>query len=139
MAVSVFTCRFSSVLVEQLRPWWPLRPQGLEIGGSVGLFLVLMMLVGWLVRRMAGWVADERAHWISHSAGMIVGVVRGTWWAGMMVLFMLSFQQAYLTQSITERSSLAPSLSRVARTSLQWATDRLPVSAAQPAKPLLLR
>ncbi len=137
--MTVFTCLLSGGFVEWLRPWWAFDPQGLEKVGFVGVFLILMLLVGLLVRRIAGWMAHERSHWINQSAGMALGAVRGAWWAGLIVLLMLSFQHPYLTQSITERSLVAPHLVHASRTTLRWITDQVPGLTTQAAKPLLLR
>ena len=139
VAVSVFTCHFYVTLVEWLSPWWRFDPYWLEIAGVGALFVIAMVLVHLGIRRFSALIPHGQTRWLGHGMGMGVGGLRGAWWAGLTMLFMLSLQQPYLMRSVAERSLLGPRLVAVSRTTLRWLVDRVPGRPPETRQSRLLR
>jgi uncharacterized membrane protein required for colicin V production len=118
--------------------WWRYDPRTLEVLGSAGAFLLLVLPTFLLIRRCASLLERPRVPWFLQGLGLILGSVRGLWWAAVLLIFLLSTGQPYLTRSIMERSLVGPPLVRVSRRGIQLVSDRLPGRSSRPQRSILL-
>jgi hypothetical protein len=88
----------------------------------VGLALGLRVVI----RAAAAVVKWERIHWFLQGVGLFLGTLRGTWWAGLVVLAMGVSGFQYLQESVQRASLFGPHLAAAARESLIAVTDRFP-------------
>ncbi len=101
-------------------------------------WLVATLAAYLIVRKCTSLLTHERVHWIVQGVGMAVGSVRGLWLAGVILLFVLSWNRPYLASSITERSLMGPHLVDVARTGIRWVVDRAPGRTTRVKPPLIV-
>jgi len=85
-----------------------------------------MLLVHRVLRKLGSLIKWERLHWSIQGMGLVLGGIRGLWWAGLLLLIMLSLGVAYLTESIQDHSVLGPRFVNVATSSVGWVADRYP-------------
>lgn len=102
------------------------------------LWLVTTSAAYLIVRKCTALLTHERVHWVVQGVGMILGSVRGLCWAGVMLLFVLSWNRPYLTSSIAERSLLGPHLVDVSRAGIRWVVDRAPGRTTRVKPPLIV-
>ena len=90
------------------------------------LLLVLGLLMRAGLRAINKIVKWERVHWFLQGLGVAVGLVRGFWWASLVLLTLVASGVPYLESSAQERSMLGPQLLTPAYESYRWVTDRFP-------------
>ena len=139
VAATVAASSVSGRIVNWIMPWWRGAPQVLDVCGFGVLWLTVAFVAHLTVSRLAALLTRERFHWMTQGVGMIVGSVRGLWWAGLILLFMLSWNQPYLASSITKRSLMGASLVKRSQASLRWMTDRVFGHTARGGQSLLLK
>lgn len=113
-------------VIQWCSPWWRGDPRTLNLLGSAGVFLLLVVAVSLVIRHVAVWLTRERIPWWLQALGLLTGGARGLWWAGVFLLFLLATGQPYLVRSITERSLSAAHVMEVSAKSIGWMADRLP-------------
>ncbi|OGX12207.1 MAG: hypothetical protein A3I71_05715 [Omnitrophica WOR_2 bacterium RIFCSPLOWO2_02_FULL_63_16] len=118
--------------------WWRYDPRTLDVLCSAGAFLLVVLATCLLIRRCASWLERPRVPWFLRGLGLILGSVRGLWWAAVLLIFMLATGQPYLTRSIAERSLVGPQLVQVSRWGIRLVADRLPGRSSRPARSILL-
>ncbi len=90
-------------------------------GLMFGLRLLLKMLA-----RVLKW---ERVHWAIQGLGLLVGGVRGVWWAGFLLVVLTSSGVVYFQRSVEERSVLGPKLASTAHEVLGQVAEYFPGAA----------
>ena len=127
VVTTVLACNFYGVVASQLAPWCQLDAAVLRFICFVVLLSAGLLLVHQALRRVAPSILRERfQHWILQIVGLVLGGIRGVWWAGLVLLLMLSLGMPYLTTSIKERSMLGPALADWARQSFQAVAEWSP-------------
>ena len=120
VGVTILACIFHGSVSRVLAPWVVIVDRGTLDFVS---FLALLAL-GWLivvqfgVRALAKSFAGSQSGLSIPGLGLLVGGVRGLWWAGLALLVLLSTGVPYLARSIQERSLLSPRLVTVSRATL---------------------
>lgn len=133
VSASSLACNGYGIAAAWISPWWPGEP------ATLNFLLFLVLLVGGvfvarlLVRKITDVVKWERLHWAVQGIGMLIGAVRGAWWAGLVLLTLLALGIPYLSASVNERSVIGSPFVALARTSLETVADRLPGHAQRPA------
>ena len=128
--ITVFTVNFADLVTGWLQPqWWPL-PTIAPLVGFWGLFLLLLLGVHLLIKRVAQVIKWERLHWLIQGVGLIFGGLRGLWWSGFLLIVLASSGVIWVRQAVEERSLIGPSLLPASRTVLEQVANRFPV--AQP-------
>ena len=127
VTATVLTVNFHETITGWLRPllaWF-----GPKIGVYLAyylLFLILIVLVHLVLRLVGDILRWERLHWSIQGLGMILGGVRGLWWAGFLLGLMASSGFAYLQQSATQDSLLGPRLEELATRAITQVANRFP-------------
>lgn len=128
--ITVFTVNFADRVAGWLQPqWWP-HPAIAPLLGFWGLFLLLLLGVRLLIKRMVQVIRWERLHWLIQGLGLLLGGLRGLWWSGFLLIVLASSGMLWVRQAVEERSLIGPSLLPASRTILEQVADRFP--GAQP-------
>lgn len=72
------------------------------------LFLICLLAVHLLLRRVTEVMKWERVHWVLQGSGLALGGLRGLWWSGFIAMVLTSSGFVYLRESVEERSVLGP-------------------------------
>ena len=114
-------------VAQWLAPWmaW-FGPDVSEVLVFFILLLSLTLCVHLLIGRIARWIKWEQFHWILQGLGLMLGGLRGLWWAGLIVVVLASSKIPYLQESLMKESVLGPRLEQVAREAFSQAADRFP-------------
>ena len=126
VSVTVLACNYRAVVAQWVAPWWPYNPEWVEYTSFILLLLIGVLLVHWLMRKLATVLQWERLHWFIQGLGLAVGAVRGLWWAGLFVLIFQSFNIPYFEDSVQKRSLLGPQVSQLAEERIAWVADWFP-------------
>jgi len=98
--------------------------------GTFLLFLALLLLGVVLsheiLRRLGELVKWERLHWTTQGLGLILGGIRGLWWAGFILIVLASSGFVYLSESVEQRSVMGPRLISLAHESFSRVANRFP-------------
>ena len=128
--ITAFTVNYAGLVTGWLQPqWWP-APHFAELAGFWGFFLVLVVGVRLILKRVAQVIRWERIHWTIQGMGMLLGGLRGLWWSGFFAVVLASSGVTWLQQSVEEHSLIGPSLLPASRAILEQVADRFP--GAQP-------
>ena len=133
VGVTVLACNARTIVAQWLAPWWRFDPMWVEYVCFMVLLLTGILLVHWLLRKLSTILQWERMHWFIQGLGLVVGGMRGLWWAGLWVLILQSFGIPYLQDSVQKRSLLGPQLSRLAQERIAWVADWFPGHGARGA------
>ena len=126
VAITVLTLNFSGMATAALSPWIPLPAPITSLVAFWGLFLILWY-IGLNIRRwLAGLIKWERFNWFIQGMGLLLGGLRGLWWAGLAVLVMTASDYVFLKESVQEKSVLAQRLLTSFRLSLDQIGNRFP-------------
>ena len=127
--VTVLTVNYWPKAMAWLRGWVALQPNVLAPLVFWLGFLAVWTIVRFLVRRLADFMKWDRLHWILQSAGLVLGGLRGAWWAGLITLTLATSGFERLRTSVEERSVLGPRLTQLFRTAVIAVSDRTPGAA----------
>ncbi len=127
ISATVLTLNYSSLVTKWLRRWvlW-FNPTITAFIVFWAVFLILMVAVHMVVRRVAHLVKWEPLHWFTQAIGLTLGGLRGVWWSGFLALALSLSGFIYAQQSVEERSVLGPPLLRMYRPRLEQIADRFP-------------
>lgn len=123
VAATVLACAFHGPVSRTLALWVVVvSPATLDLVSFLGLLaLGLFVFVQLGVRALAKRVTWERLTWSVQGLGLLLGGVRGLWWAGLWLLVLLASGIPYLGRSIQERSIFSPHLLAFSRQTLTQA------------------
>ncbi len=91
-----------------------------------GFFLIVVILVHMVTRRLAHLLKWEPFHWFLRGLGLLLGGARGVWWAGVLLMAMNASGMLYLQESIQDRSVIGPHLLSVSRERLDAFSNFIP-------------
>ena len=74
------------------------------------LFLLLVLGIRWVVKRLASFLKWDSLTWFTQWAGLALGAVRGLWWAAICLMILTSSGWSYLQESIEQRSLCGPTV-----------------------------
>jgi uncharacterized membrane protein required for colicin V production len=142
ISVTALTINYTHVVTRMASPWiwFDQTVAGFVI--FIGLFLMLIVGVHVVIRRLSEVIKWERLHWAIQGLGLMLGALRGLWWSGVMLIILTSSGFTYLQESVQKRSVLGPRLVQVARESVPRIVDRFPGASLRgpvlvpPAKPI---
>ena len=125
--VTVLACNSYGSLAQLLSPWWYGDPLALSFLCFFLLFAIGFLIAHNVLHRIGSLTLREKLHaWVTQAIGALLGIVRGAWWAGLVLLIVLSLGIPYATTSVEERSILAPRLVKAARRRIGQVADRFP-------------
>lgn len=127
VVVTALTVNYATFVTFRLRPWiGSLNPILVAQLVFWTLFLVLRigvrLLIG-LVTRALKW---EQVHWTLQTMGMVLGVARGLWWAGFLLISVSASGVVYLRESVEDRSVSGPRGLAAAQEAIEWVSRHAP-------------
>ena len=127
VSVTALTVNYASVVINVVRPWvlWA-DPTIATWVLFWAIFFGLLFAVHQLIKLVATMLKWERLHWFIQGIGIVLGALRGLWWAGLLLLAFVSSGVMYLQASVEERSILGPRLVSLSRESLERVTNQFP-------------
>ena len=126
VAVTALSIIYAGTVTDILRPWIPFPPPITAVVGYWGLFLLLWYAMRVVRKRAAEVIKWERFNWFIQGMGLLLGGLRGLWWAGFILLVLSTSGYTFLVESVEKKSVLAPRLLNSFRISLEQAGNRLP-------------
>lgn len=123
---TAFLLNYWRMAADQAVPWIPLNPTLAAFLVFWGLFIILLVILHVVVKRLCDLMKWERLHWSIQGIGLILGGLRGLWWSGFMLLAMVLSGVPYLHKSVESDSVLGPRLAKIARTGFVQVADQLP-------------
>ena len=125
-AVTVTAINWWPVVLDWLRGRVPASPSVLAPVVFWTLFAFALVVVKFVLKRVADLLKWERVHWMIQGVGMVIGGVRGLWWAGLFTLALTTSGFDFLRQSVEDRSVLGPRLTQLFRQAVVAVSDRAP-------------
>ena len=125
--MTALVVNYANLVTHWLRPWlsWP-NPTLAAFGLFWVLFLGVVFVWHHVLNVLTALIRWERVHWFVQGFGIAVGGVRGLWWAGLLLLTLVSSGVGSLRASVEERSVLGPRLVNLAYETLQRVADQFP-------------
>ena len=136
VTVTSLVVNYWSLAAGWVRNWVALQPELVNVAVFWLLFLIGLMVMRWLIKRVGSLLGWERLHWTFQTIGIILGTLRGLWWAGFLVVVLTSTGVPYLHASVEERSIIGPRLVRPARETLERIADSFPGANNRPRSTL---
>jgi uncharacterized membrane protein required for colicin V production len=126
VSVTVLSVNYSVTASQWVGSVTGVPPQVSAVVGFWGFFLIAWLTVRLVRRLMAESLKWDPVPWLVHGAGLVLGGLRGLWWAGFLVLALGTSGMETLQQSVRQRSVLGPRMLQVFESSLTQAADRFP-------------
>ena len=127
VGATILACKFHPVLSGFISPWLSIvDPAVLDVASFLFLLLSAFALIRAVSVRLAAHITWERLNWIMQSLGLLIGGIRGLWWAGLGLLMLLATDLPYLAESIEQRSLVSPTLVMMTRQTLVRVVDWAP-------------
>ena len=136
VAITALTVNYADMVAGVLRPWMPLPPPATAVVGFWGLFLILWYAARAARKRVAKVIKWERFNWFIQGMGLLLGGLRGLWWAGFILLVLSTSGYSFLLESVGKKSVLAPRLLNSFRISLEQTGNRFPGAKLRGAVPV---
>jgi uncharacterized membrane protein required for colicin V production len=131
VSITALTVNYAGLVSEWLRPWISFDPTVAACLVFWSVFLIFLLVIHVLIRRLADVIKWEPVHWLTQGAGMLLGAVRGVWWAGFITVVVASSGFVWLRKSVEERSQLGPRFVNLARATIEQVADRFPGASSQ--------
>ena len=126
VAVIVVTMKYAGAIEGLLASWSPFPPAITTLVVYSGFFLMLWYAARVLRKQVAEIVKWERFNWLIQGVGLVLGGLRGLWWAGFVLLVLASSGYEFFQESVAKKSVLAPRLLTVFHASLTQIDSRFP-------------
>lgn len=136
VTVTALAVNYSGVVASWLQPWLAAAPYVAALMGFWSLFGLLVVIVRVVSRRVTDVLKWERLHWFVQGVGLFLGGVRGLWWAGFLLIVLVSSGVPFLATSVEQGSVLGPRLLAVAQGGLEQVANRFPGSKHRPVPPV---
>ena len=122
-------------LVRHLPLSLPLSAPLLDLLSFWLLFLVLTVVVHMILARVSQLVKWERIHWFLQGIGLLLGGLRGFWWAAFIVMVMTAGNLPPLQDSL-DKSVLGPKMLTTGRALIEQTADRFPGASLRTTTPI---
>ncbi|MBI4341112.1 MAG: CvpA family protein [Candidatus Omnitrophica bacterium] len=131
VSATVLTMNTAPVAWSTAHAWLPVRGPVVQAVMFWTLFVVSLLILQALVRRLTSVVKWERLHWTTQGLGLLLGAARGVWWIAVALTACASSGLPYLQASAGERSVVGTALREPARELLAIVADRFPGAAGR--------
>lgn len=143
IAATALACTFHEDVSLRIAPWVrTFRPETVDyVCFLVILALALFIIVHLGIRLLVKRVMWERLIWPVQGIGLLLGGIRGLWWAGLILWLAVASGEPYMTQSIRERSLFSPRLLQVSDEAIRQVVRRTsgPITGERRLIPSLVR
>lgn len=126
VVATTLTINYAGFLTRWIVNWLPLPPEKVAVVVFWLLFLILMLSMRWLIKRLNQLMHWERLHWFIQGVGLFLGGVRALWWSGFILITCVSSGFSFLQESVEQKSVLGPRLVGISRTTFERVSDRFP-------------
>ena len=126
VTITALTVNYAEMVSGVLRSWIPIPPPVAAVVGFWGLFLILWYAARAVRKRVTQVIKWERFNWFIQGVGLLLGGLRGLWWAGFILLVLSTSGYSFLVESVEKKSVLSPRLLNSFRISLEQTGNRLP-------------
>jgi uncharacterized membrane protein required for colicin V production len=136
VAITVLTSNYAGAVSRSVGTWLPLPPAVTAVVVYWGFFLMLWYGARTVRQRVAEVIKWERFNWFIQGMGLVLGGLRGLWWAGFVLLVFSSSGYGFLQESVGKKSVLAPRLLSSFDVSLEQIRHRFPGARLRGATPV---
>ena len=126
LTITALTVNYAGLLTRVVQPMVWFNPMVTGFLVFWLLFLICLLAVHLLLRRVTEVIKWERVHWVLQGSGLVLGGLRGLWWAGFIVLTLTSSGFVYLRESVEDRSVLGPNVMETAQRYMKHVIDQFP-------------
>ena len=131
--VTSFVVGYVGLLINLLPNEWKIDPL-ISAFCLFWLCFVIALLILYQIVKIVGQIVKwEQLSAITQLLGVVIGILRGAWWAGFILLALSSTGISYLKKSVDERSVTAPFVVPPVRGILEQLTEMLPGSSGRSA------
>lgn len=131
VTVTAIAVNFWGVVAKRLQPWLWIDPAYTPVVVFWLIFLTMALGLRWVLARVGDVIKWERLHWTIQGLGLLLGGLRGLWWAGFLLIVLTTSGFVYLRDSVEARSVLGPRLVEIARNSMGRIADRFPGASSR--------
>ena len=124
--ITALSINYAGVVTSWFQSWMALPTYVTALLGFWVLFFGLLVAVHVLIRQITRVMSWERVSWLVQGLGLLLGGIRGLWWAGFLLVVLSASGFAFLHESVEKNSVLGPQLLDVAHRSLEEVTARFP-------------
>ncbi|HEX9780588.1 MAG TPA: CvpA family protein [bacterium] len=125
VVITALTLNYAGIVIVTVQPL---------LGGGLlaqfllflAFFLTLVLIARLTIRQVAKLTELDKRTWGLHALGLLVGGVRGLWWAGCLTVLLVSTGVPYLRASVMDRSLIGGRLTGIAERTLVGVADRFP-------------
>ena len=125
--VSAATLNYAGVVAGWARPWLFNDWRSDAVVYAL-IFLTLLLIFHEIVRSITQRVPMQASNWIVHGGGLIVGAVRGLWWASIVLIVVAGTGIPYFRGAVRERSITGTKFFEASRQVIVQATNYFPGS-----------
>ena len=124
--VTLVTVNFSSVATNWIQSWIRLQPVLTAFLAFWLIFFTLVLVIRIVINAIARVIKWEPVNLLTQWLGLLLGGVRGVWWAGLFLLALSVSGVIPFQESIEQRSMSTPYLLPVFHECLEDLSDRFP-------------
>ena len=128
VSMTALTINYAGLVTKWVQSFWHAQPILIAALVFWGLFLSLVYAVRLIIKTVTSAIKWERLHWFIQGCGLILGGLRGLWWAGFTLVVLSASGITYFQESVEMRSIIGPRLLPIASTALEYATALYPGS-----------
>lgn len=121
----------AGMVAERIQAWVGAQPALTTFLVFWVVFLALVLTMRAVVNAIAKVVKWEPVNWITQWLGLVLGGLRGAWWAGLFVLTLSVSGFGPVQESVEQRSMSAPYVLPVFHDYVERLSDRLPGAATR--------
>lgn len=126
VAATVIAINYHGLVASWLKPGLWFEPRTGTFLVFCLTFFVVIFVVRTIVRRVSVLLEWDGLHLAVHGLGLVVGAIRGLWWAGLIVVMMTSSGFVYLRNSVRQDSMFGAGLEQLSRRTMTMVVDRFP-------------
>ena len=131
VATTALVVTYANSAANWIMPWLKTDPTLSAFALFWCCFLVGLLVMHQILKVIARILAWERFNPITQILGMLVGALRGGWWAGLLLFALSTSGVEYLQKSVDERSVTAGYVLPPVRSALERLVDLMPAEQHQ--------
>ena len=128
ICIAALTINYARPFFGFIEPWWAFGP---VMGNFIVFwvfFLICVLAIHFVNRRLMQVFKWERLHWTIQGIGLVFGGLRGLWWSAFFLIALVSTEIPALQESAQTNSVLGPHLLPPAQKIFEQTVKRFPGS-----------
>lgn len=126
VVATTLTINYTGFLKGCIVKWIPFPPEKVAVVVFWLLFVILMLSMRWIIKRVSELMRWERLHWFIQGVGLFLGGVRALWWSGFILIVCASSGFSFFQESVEQKSVLGPRLFGISRGAFEQVSNRFP-------------